>query len=148
MVITPLLAIVPARAGSKGVPGKNTARIAGRPLVDFTMAALERSLSVGAIILTTDDREIIDLYVNRKSIFLIERPAELATDTATTSEAVEHALQSWEAAGHNLPRALLLAQPTTPLRTAADIDAAYQLYLDFRRAISDQRLSGRRHAPS
>jgi CMP-N,N'-diacetyllegionaminic acid synthase len=145
--MTPLLAVVPARAGSKGVPGKNTARIAGRPLVDFTVAALERSLSVGAILLTTDDREIIDLYVNRKRIFLIERPPELATDTAATSEAVEHALQSWEAAGHNLPRALLLAQPTTPLRTAADIDAAYQLYLDSggQSVISACRVDGMRH---
>ena len=146
--MTPLLAIIPARAGSKGVPGKNTARIAGRPLVDFTVAALEESNSVGAILLTTDDREILDLYVNRKSVFLVERPRELATDTATTSAAVEHALQSWEAIGHYLPQALLLAQPTTPLRTAADIDAAYQLYLDFGGAIGGQCMSGRWHAPS
>ena len=145
--MTPLLAIIPARAGSKGVPGKNTARIAGRPLVDFTVAALEASISVGAILLTTDDREILDLYVNRKSVFLVERPRELATDTATTSAAVEHALQSWEAIGHYLPRALLLAQPTTPLRTAADIDAAYQLYLDSgaQSVVSACRVDGMRH---
>jgi len=144
--MTHLLAIIPARAGSKGVPGKNRAPIAGRPLVDFTVAALEASPSVGAILLTTDDQKILGLYANRQSIFLIERPPELATDTATTSAAVEHALQSWEAAGHEIPETLLLAQPTTPLRTAADIDAAYRLHLaSGQSVISACRVDGMRH---
>ena len=145
--MTPLLAIVPARAGSKGVPGKNKARIDGRPLVDFTIAALAASPSVAGILLTTDDREILELYAGRKNIFLVERPPELATDTATTSAAVEHALQCWEAAGREPPEALLLAQPTTPLRTAADIDAAYRLYLESggQSVIGACRVEGMRH---
>ena len=146
--MTPLLAVVPARAGSKGVPGKNTARIAGRPLVDFTVAALERSLSVGAILLTTDDREIIDLYVNRKSIFLIERPAELATDTATTSD-------GRRACASIMGSSWTQSSPGTftgPADDAAQNSRRYRCCLStlpgFRRAIGDQRLSGRRHAPS
>ena len=129
----------------EGSSGKEYDKDRGRPLVDFTVAV--ESISIGAILLTTDDREILDLYVNRKRVFLVERPRELATDTAATSAAVEHALQSWEAVGHDPPRALLLAQPTTPLRTAADIDAAYHLYLDSgaQSVVSACRVDGMRH---
>jgi len=145
--MTRLLAIVPARAGSKGVPGKNKALISGRPLVEFTVAALEASPSVDAILLTTDDSEILGLYKDRKSVFLVARPPELATDQATTSAAVMHALKVWEAAGHDLPESILLAQPTTPLRTAADIDAAYRLFLASGTGslISACRVDGMRH---
>ena len=145
--MTPLLAIVPARAGSKGVPGKNTARIGGRPLVDFTVAALEASLSVGAILLTTDDREILDLYVNRKSVFLIERPSGARDRYCYYERGRRDASSHGKRLGTYIPRALLLAQPTTPLRTAADIDAAYQLYLDSgaQSVVSACRVDGMRH---
>jgi CMP-N,N'-diacetyllegionaminic acid synthase len=145
--MTELLAIVPARAGSKGVPGKNKAKIAGRPLIDYTVAALEASRSVGGILITTDDPDILGLYQGRDGLFVVNRPPELATDEATTSAAVEHALRSWTEAGRDRPRSLLLAQPTTPLRTAADIDAAYQLFLSSgtESLISACQAEGMRH---
>jgi CMP-N-acetylneuraminic acid synthetase len=145
--MTRLLAIIPARAGSKGVPGKNKAHIAGRPLVDFTVTALEASASVDAILLTTDDRDILNRYADRTNLFLVKRPAELATDDATTSATVGHALKAWETAGHDLPRAIFLAQPTTPLRTPADIDAAYKVFLSSgaESVISACRVEGMRH---
>jgi CMP-N,N'-diacetyllegionaminic acid synthase len=142
-----LLAIIPARAGSKGVPGKNKALINGRPLIDYTVAALERASSVEGILLTTDDRDILRLYADRSDILLVERPAELATDKATTSDAVAHALDAWAAAGKPAPDAILLAQPTTPLRMAADIDAAYRLFLasGAESVIGACRVDGMRH---
>jgi CMP-N,N'-diacetyllegionaminic acid synthase len=145
--MTHLLAIIPARAGSKGVPGKNKTRIGGRPLIDYTFAALERSSSVDAILLTTDDSEILDFYAGQDHIFLVRRPPELATDDATTSSAVAHALNAWERAERSRPRAILLAQPTTPLRTCADIDAAYRLFLNTgaESLISACRVEGMRH---
>ena len=128
--MTELLAIVPARKGSKGVPGKNKTEIAGRPLIDYTVAAVRASRSVGGILITSDDPDILNMYKDREDIFAIKRPAEFATDEATTSAVVEHALHSWIEAGHTAPEFLLLAQPTTPLRTAAHIEAAYQLFLN------------------
>ena len=123
--MTRLLAIIPARAGSKGVPGKNKALIRGRPLVDYTVASLETSSSVGGILLTTDDAEILRIYADRTSVFLVQRPSELATDTAATSAAVAHALEAWLAAGkmspkryclpsrrHHSERPLILMPPT------------------------------------
>ncbi len=145
--MTTLLAIVPARAGSKGVPGKNRALIADRPLIDFTIGALEAARSVTGIALSTDDREILARYAGRKSLFLIDRPPELATDEATTGAVVAHALDSWEAAGRETPDALLLAQPTTPLRTAADIDGAFALFerMDRQPVVSACKAEGIRH---
>lgn len=142
-----LLAIVPARAGSKGVPGKNKAPIKGRPLIDYTVAALEAAKSVDGILITTDDEDILRAYAGRENIVLVRRPPELATDTATTSAAMKHALGAWEAAGRDRPEAIFLAQPTTPLRTAADIDAAYKLFLASggTSLISCCRVDGMRH---
>jgi CMP-N-acetylneuraminic acid synthetase len=126
--MTGLLAIVPARAGSKGVPGKNKAVIGGLPLVEYTIAALEAARSVTGIALSTDDPDVLARYRDRAGLFLIERPAALAQDTSTTASVVAHALGEWDAAGHDAPSALLLAQPTTPLRIAADIDGAFALF--------------------
>jgi CMP-N,N'-diacetyllegionaminic acid synthase len=145
--MTTLLAIVPARAGSKGVPGKNRALIAGRPLIDFTIGALEGARSVTGIAVSTDDREILARYAGRKNLFLIDRPAALANDEATTGAVVAHALDTWESAGRGTPDALLLAQPTTPLRTAADIDGAFALFERARRepVVSACKAEGIRH---
>lgn len=142
-----MLAIIPARAGSKGVPGKNKALIGGRPLVDYTIAALERARAVAGIVLTTDDSDLLAYYRDRASVLTVKRPERLAQDDSTSAEAVEHALEAWQAAGRDIPDAILLAQPTTPLRTVADIDAAYD---QFQRTgceslISACRAEGIRH---
>jgi CMP-N,N'-diacetyllegionaminic acid synthase len=142
-----MLAIIPARAGSKGVPGKNKALIAGRPLVDYTVTALERARSVSGIILSTDDQDILALYRDRAGVLTLDRPKRLAEDDTTTADVVAHALEEWQALGRDIPDALFVAQPITPLRTAADIDAAYEL---FKRSgceslISASRAEGIRH---
>jgi CMP-N-acetylneuraminic acid synthetase len=102
---------------------------------------------VDGILITTDDENILELYEGQDDVFLVKRPPDLATDTATTSSAVKHALAAWEAAGHTRPDAILLAQPTTPLRRAADIDAAYKLFLETGATslISCCRVDGMRH---
>ena len=123
-----MLAIVPARSGSKGVPGKNIALIGGIPVIHYTIAALEAAACVSAIILTTDDPAILGIYRNREGTFTIDRPPELANDEATTASVIRHALHAWKDAGQQVPDALLLAQPTTPLRVASDIEGAFGLF--------------------
>jgi CMP-N,N'-diacetyllegionaminic acid synthase len=123
-----MLAIIPARAGSKGVPGKNKALIAGRPLVDYTVAALERARSVTGIILSTNDDDLLVMYQERQGVLALQRPEELCRDESTTAEAVSHALESWRARDRIVPDTLFVAQPITPLRTAYDIDAAFELF--------------------
>ena len=143
-----MLAIIPARAGSKGVPGKNKALIAGRPLVDYTVTALERARSVSGIILSTDDQDILALYRDREGLFAVDRPKRLAEDDTTTADVVAHALDAWQALGRDIPDALFVAQPITPLRTSADIDAAYELFKRSGCEVLDQRLPCRGHPPS
>lgn len=142
-----MLAIIPARAGSKGVPGKNKALIAGRPLVDYTVTALERARSVSGIILSSNDEDILASYRDRESMLTLERPDRLAEDDTTTAEVVSHALQAWQALGREIPEALFVAQPITPLRTAGDIDAAFELFkrTGCESLISACRAEGIRH---
>lgn len=123
-----MLGIIPARAGSRGVPGKNKALIAGRPLIDYSVSVLEAAPSISGIVVTTNDEDILSFYQDRKTVFLVERPAELATAEATSSDAVAHALDTWINAGRDVPPTLLLAQPTSPLRTVSDVETAYLLF--------------------
>ncbi|MGH8120116.1 MAG: cytidylyltransferase domain-containing protein [Gammaproteobacteria bacterium] len=145
--MTGLLAIIPARAGSKGVPGKNKALINGLPLIEYTVAAAKSARSVTGIVITTDDPDILAYYRDREGVFTVERPPALAQDDSKTSAAVMHALASWEKSGRRTPPALFLAQPTTPLRTADDIDAAYELFEQngHEPVLSACRVEGIRH---
>ncbi|NEQ45389.1 MAG: acylneuraminate cytidylyltransferase family protein [Leptolyngbya sp. SIOISBB] len=142
-----LLAIVPARAGSKGVPRKNKMLVGGKPLIDYTVDALSIAKSVSGIIVTTDDPDILQYYRSHQGILLVKRPAELSQDQSKTSDAVFHALQAWKIHKGNLPRSILLAQPTTPLRTAEDIDAAFSLFCSMGKqpTISACKVDGIRH---
>jgi CMP-N,N'-diacetyllegionaminic acid synthase len=144
---TTLLAIVPARAGSKGVPGKNKALIAGIPMIDYTIAAVKGSRAVTGIVVTSDDPYILGLYIDDKAILTVKRPSAIARDDSRTADAVAHSLEKWAAAGKELPDAILLAQPTTPLRTASDIDRAFELFEHHGRepVISACRAEGIRH---
>ena len=144
---TGLLAVVPVRAGSKGVPGKNKAMVGGAPLVEYAVASAAAAATVGAIVLTSDDEGILARYEDRDEVFVVRRPADLATDTASSSDTVAHAVDQWEASGGWPPNALILVQATTPLRTGADIDSAYDLFMRFEgeAVISVCRVDGIRH---
>lgn len=145
--MTTLLAIVPARMGSTGVPGKNKALIGGVPLIEYTVAALETSRAVTSIVITSDDPDILGRYRDRKAVFIVERPAALARDDSTTADAVTHALAEWERSGAQTPDVIMIAEPTSPLRRAEDIDAAFDLLKRSRSdsVISACRAEGIRH---
>lgn len=121
-----MLGLVPARGGSKGVPGKNTRLLAGHPLLEYTARAALASGVLHRVILSTDSTEIADCgrTVGLEVPFM--RPAALARDDTPMLPVVEHALdelrrQGWE------PAVVVLLQPTSPLRTPAQIRAAVEL---------------------
>ncbi len=120
-----VLALIPARGGSKGLPGKNIFNVAGRPLIDWTIAAARESRYIDRVVLSSDDDEIVSVARNSGCDVPFKRPAELASDTASTLDVVLHALR--EIPGFDI---LVLLQPTSPQRTSADIDAACELYVD------------------
>ena len=118
-----VVALIPARGGSKGFPGKNLARLAGRSLIEWAVTCAQESRYVDRIILSTDSPDIAQEgeRVGAEVPFL--RPDDLASDTASSASVVTHALRTL-GLDHGL---LVLLQPTSPLRTAGDIDACIEL---------------------
>ncbi len=117
-----VLALIPARGGSKGLPGKNVRPANGRPLLDFTVAAARGASCIDRLVLSSDDEDIMRVARAAGCEVPFRRPPELSGDEASTMDVVLHALD-------HLPSfdILVLLQPTSPLRTAADIDAACAL---------------------
>lgn len=116
-----VLAVVTARGGSKGLPGKNLRPMAGRPLIGWTIAAARASARVDRLILSSDDPDIMAVADELGCEVPFRRPPELAGDAAGSMEVVLDALD--RTPGHDL---VVLLQPTSPLRTAADIDGALE----------------------
>lgn len=125
--MTPLY-IIPARGGSKGIPRKNIKPLCGRPLIAYSIdAALEAGASPRSIILSTDDAEIAETGRRLGLDVDYMRPAELATDTAGSREVILDAMDWADRRGIAYDCVVLL-QPTSPMRTGADIKAALELY--------------------
>ena len=118
------LAIIPARGGSKGLPRKNVLIAGGRPLIAWTIAAASAARSVDQVIVSSDDDEIIETSEAWGCPVPFHRPESLATDNATSIDVVFHALDQMPGFEY-----VILLQPTSPLRTASDIDAAVNLLL-------------------
>jgi len=122
-----IVAIIPARGGSKGIPRKNLAQIAGRPLIAYTIEAARKATSLDRVLVSTDDGEIANAARNLGVEAPFLRPPALADDTAPMMAVLEHALTWLESQGAAV-EALVLLQPTSPLRRAEHIDEAVALF--------------------
>lgn len=119
-----VVAIITARGGSKKLPRKNLLPLAGRPLIAHTIAAANQAKCVTATYVTTDDAEIAEVS-GRYGAMVIDRPAELATDSARSEDVVSHALNTLIEQQQSYDYFVLL-QPTSPLRTAEHIDECWE----------------------
>lgn len=117
-----VLALVTARGGSKGLPRKNVLPAGGRPLIAWTIGAATGAEFVSRVAVSTDDDEIMEAARAWGADVPFQRPPALASDTAASIDVVLHALE--QLPGYDY---VVLLQPTSPLRTAADIDAALRL---------------------
>lgn len=115
------LAIIPARGGSKRLPRKNVLDLCGKPLIAWSIEAALKSKYISKIIVSSDDEEILNIAKEYKADF-IKRPDELASDTATTFDALKHTLENVEKYDY-----VVLLQPTSPLRTEKHINEAIEL---------------------
>lgn len=118
-----LLAIIPARGGSKGIPGKNLRPIAGKPLIAWSIEQALAAKSVTDVVVTTDAEDIAEVARQFGASVPFLRPVGLATDTAPTEPAMLHALVEMEKRKGRFDQ-LLLLQPTSPLRLPGTIDNA------------------------
>lgn len=115
------LYLIPARGGSKGIPGKNIKPLGGVPLIGHSIRhALEAGADPMDIVVTTDSEEIAEVARRYGANVPFMRPAELATDTATSRDAILHAVDWLKTSGKQYD-AVILLQPTSPLRVADDI---------------------------
>ena len=118
-----IIAIIPARGGSKTLPKKNILDLLGKPLIAWTIKAALDAKCITKVIVSTDDHSIANIARNYGAEVPFIRPPELATDTADSASVVLHALSHLD----NYKKVVML-QPTSPLRTASHIDEAFSLW--------------------
>ncbi|GAB0168867.1 acylneuraminate cytidylyltransferase family protein [Lysinibacillus sp. CTST325] len=119
-----VLAIIPARGGSKGVPRKNIKELAGKPLIEWTIEEAKKSKYIDRIIVSSEDKEILQVAQKFGADVPFVRPANLAEDTTAGIEPVLHALEHFSDYEY-----VVMLQPTSPLRLVEDIDGCIEQLL-------------------
>ncbi len=123
-----VLAVIPARGGSKGIPGKNVAPVGGIPLVSRSVRAARAARSVTRCVVSTDDDAIARAAL-AAGAGIVRRPTEISGDTASSESALLHALESLAAQDGFRPDVLVFLQCTSPFTRADDIDRVVTLLL-------------------
>ena len=123
-----ILVVIPARRGSKGIPGKNWKPLGGRPLIQHSIEHALGVTSPAHICVTTDAPEVLEIAATLGVAPGFVRPAELSTDESDSRSAILHALDAWERKTGNRYRTILVLQPTSPFRSPADILGAHAMY--------------------
>ncbi|MBI5623424.1 MAG: acylneuraminate cytidylyltransferase family protein [Elusimicrobia bacterium] len=129
-----ILGVIPARGGSKGIPGKNIKRLGGVPLIGHTIAAARASGCLDRLWVSTDDPKIAKAAESLGVAVPWLRPRSLATDASKTEDCVVHLLARLGKDEGYVPDAVMLLQPTSPFRSAETIRRAVALYRKSRGA--------------
>jgi CMP-N,N'-diacetyllegionaminic acid synthase len=117
-----VIAIIPARGGSKGLPGKNIKELCGKPLIAWSIEAGLASKYIDEVMVTTDSEEIARISRDFGATVPFIRPAELASDTATSFDTLKHAIDVYQNELNKTFDYIVLLEPTSPLRESGDID--------------------------
>ena len=125
-----MIAIIPARGGSKGLPGKNILPLCGKPMIAYTIEAAKQSKYIDRVIVSTDDQKIAEIALQYGAEVPFLRPDFLASDTAQAVDnyiyTIERLSKEW-----NTPiEEFVVLQPTSPLRIAEDIDGAIEMFME------------------
>ena len=122
-----ILALIPARGGSKRVPGKNIRLLGGKPLITWSIEAAQGIAEICDILVSTDNQEIANIAINAGALVPWLRPLELATDEASSIDVAIHALDWYESTNGKVD-GLMLLQPTSPFRTRNTIKNGMELF--------------------
>jgi len=123
-----IIAIIPARGGSKGIPKKNITPINGKPLISYTIEQCKSTNKIDRIIVSTDDKEIKDVSIGYGAE-VIERPTEISGDTASSESAITHTLKILKKQGY-ITDIVVFLQCTSPIRRKDDISNAIKLLIN------------------
>ncbi len=124
-----VLAVIPARGGSKGVLRKNVANLCGKPLIGWTIEAAKESQHINRIVISTDDTEISEVS-RRFGVEVVQRPSELSGDRCSSESALLHTLGELQNRDDYVPDLLVFLQCTSPLTTAEDIDGTIDILME------------------
>ena len=124
-----ILAIIPARGGSKSIPRKNIRLLNGKPLIYYTICEAKKSKYLGRLIVSTEDSEIAET-AKKYEAEVIERPVELAQDYAPASLVYQHVIKHLEGMENFYPNIIVALNPTSPCRLVGDIDKAVEMFLE------------------
>jgi CMP-N-acetylneuraminic acid synthetase len=124
-----IIAIIPARGGSKSVPRKNIRLLCGKPLIVYTIEAALSSKYIKRVIVSTEDEEIAEIAKECGAAVTV-RPSELAQDDTPSLPVFKHVIKHLEEVDGFSPELIVVLQPTSPLRTVEDIDGAIQKFLE------------------
>lgn len=124
-----VLALIPARGGSKGLPRKNLRSLCGRPLIQWSIDIALACNEIDAVVVSTDDKQIAEVAAAAGAELPFLRPSTLSGDTTSSIEVIIHALDFLENNGRTFDIVLLL-EPTSPLREVTDIQLALQRMVD------------------
>jgi N-acylneuraminate cytidylyltransferase len=127
MIADNILVVIPARGGSKGLPGKNIRLLCGKPLICYSIDIARAITSDENICVSTDDHQIKKVVEDYGLKVPFLRPESLATDSSTTNDVLLHAVEYYEKQGKQYDKILLL-QPTSPLRKEMEVKEALALY--------------------
>ena len=130
------LGIITARGGSKGIPKKNIKLLVGKPLIEYTFEAVKKSKLLDRCIVSSDNDEIIKFAKSENIEVPFKRPAKLATDDAKSVDVLIHAVNYLINQENYKPDYIITLQPTSPLRTAEDIDNSIKLVMNDKEADS------------
>jgi CMP-N-acetylneuraminic acid synthetase len=121
-----VLAVIPARGGSKRLPRKNIMCIAGHSMIAYSIYAAKESENITDLVISSEDDEILEVAKQYGASMLIKRPKELATDNVRNISVVSHALKKMEADNRHKYDMIVLLQPTSPVRSSRQIDQAIE----------------------
>ncbi len=125
-----MIAIIPARGGSKGLPGKNIKPLLGKPLIAYTIEAALKSKHISRVIVSTEDEEIAKVAEFYGAEIPFMRPHELATDESSSIDVLLYTINRLNENSQVKHTEIIVLQPTSPLRTHTHIDEAIQLFFD------------------
>jgi CMP-N,N'-diacetyllegionaminic acid synthase len=117
-----ILAIIPARGGSKGIPHKNMRKICGKPLIEYTINTAKSSKLINKIILTTDSKKIAEFSKSKGIEVPFLRPKKISTSNSSTIDVINHTVDFLKKHENYLPDIITILQPTSPLRTVEILD--------------------------
>ena len=125
-----ILALIPARGGSKGITNKNIRNLAGKPLIEYSITSAKKSKKINRIIVSTDNKKIASVSKKAGAEIPFLRPKLISKNTTPIIDVIQHTLDFLEDTESYKPDIIILLQPTTPLRSIQDIDNSIRLLIN------------------